>query len=444
MTIFQTIILGICGFAIIVGVAIFALIRPNGTVDTSPLVIWGTMPQSTIDTVFGNLRDQGLIQNQQKITYVQKDQDTFATDLTTAVADNDAPDLIFLDQDQVLKSQNRLAELPFADYSARTFKDTFTQEGELFLSPTGVLAFPIATDPMVMYWNRSMFATASISQPPTYWDQLLTEVPQLTQKDASLNIKKSAIALGQWVNIPHAKDILSTLIMQAGSPIVSSSALDGSSTQVQFQSVINTKFNYALVPGQAALDFYTQFSNPVKTIYSWNRSLSSALDNFTTGDSALYLGFASELPLIQLKNPNLNFDVAPFPQSRSTGNAVVFGRMTAVGVVRTSLHQAEAFAFAEALSGPTIAPAFVQALSESPARRDLLAVPATDPYLQVFNTAAIQSQGWLDPDPAQTDPIFQTMIESVVAGSDDSSNAVGQADASLSELLRNVDPTGGM
>ena len=169
MTNFQTIILGICGFAIIVGVAIFALIRPNGTVDTSPLVIWGTMPQSTIDTVFGNLRDQGLIQNQQKITYVQKDQDTFATDLTTAVADNDAPDLIFLDQDQVLKSQNRLAELPFADYSARTFKDTFTQEGELFLSPTGVLAFPIATDPMVMYWNRSMFATASISQPPTYW-----------------------------------------------------------------------------------------------------------------------------------------------------------------------------------------------------------------------------------------------------------------------------------
>jgi len=437
MTIFQTVILGLCGFAIILGVVIFAFIRPASTTDTSPLVVWGTMPQSTIDTFFIALMNKDLISNQVKITYVEKDPTTFSTDLTEAVADNDAPDLVFIDQDEILKNENRLAQVPFSAYSQRLFMDTFTQEGELFLSPTGVMAFPLSTDPLVTYWNRDMFSTAAIAQPPAYWDQLLTEVPQLTTKDAALNIQKSAVALGEWSNIPHAKQILSALIMQAGSPIVSPVA-DTGTTTTELQSVIDDKFNYALVPGQAALDFYTQFSNPVKTIYSWNRSLSSALDSFTAGDSAIYFGFASELPLIQLKNPNLNFDVAAFPQSRSEDHAVVFGTMTAVGVVRSSLHQGEAFSLAEALSSAAIAPIFDQALSEAPARRDLLAVPATDPYLQVFDDAALQSEAWLDPDPAQTDTIFQTMIESVVSGSEDSTDAVNQAGVSLSDLLVGV------
>ena len=437
MTIFQTVILGLCGFAIILGVIIFAFIRPTNTADTSPLVIWGTMPQSTIDTFFSNLTNQGLLSNQTRITYVEKDPSTFTADLTTAVADDVAPDLVFISQDEILENENRLAEVPFSAYSERMFKDTFTQEGELFLSPTGVMAFPMATDPLVTYWNRDIFSTAGIAQPPAYWDQLLTDVPELTQKDPTLNIEKSAVALGQWTNIPHAKQILSALIMQAGSPIVSPVANTGTTT-TELQSVIDDQFNYALVPGSAALDFYTQFSNPVKTIYSWNRSLPSAVDAFTAGNSAVYFGFASELPLIQLKNPNLNFDVSAFPQSRSADHAVVFGTMTALAVTRSSAHQSEGFALAELLSGPTVAPLFDQALSEAPARRDLLSVPATDPYLQVFDDASLQSQGWLDPDPAQTDTIFQTMIESVVSGSSNSTDAVNQANVSLNDLLVNA------
>ena len=436
MTIFQTVILGLCGFAIILGVIVFAFIRPTDTVDNSPLVIWGTMPQSTIDGFFQDLSNQGLISNQQKITYVEKSSDTFSNDLTTAVADNDAPDLIFINQDEILKNINRITEVPFADYSQRLFMDTFTQEGELFLSSTGVLGFPMATDPLVTYWNRDMFSTAAIAKPPTYWDELLTDVPLLTQKDAALNIQKSAVALGEWNNIPHAKQILSALIMQAGSPIVTSGGNTGSTTQIQ--SVINDKFNYALVPGQAALDFYDQFSNPVKTIYSWNRSLPSALDSFTAGNSAMYFGFASELPLIQLKNPNLNFDVSAFPESRSADHASVFGTMTALAVVRSGLHQSEAFQLAETLSSAPIATIFDTTLSEAPARRDLLSVAATDPYLQVFNAAALQSEAWLDPDPAQTDTIFQTMIESVVSGAENSTDALAQADTSLNDLLNNA------
>ena len=58
--------------------------------------------------------------------------------------------------------------------SERDFKNTYIEEGELYLAANGILGLPITVDPMVMYWNRDIFSSAAIAAPPSYWDEFLT------------------------------------------------------------------------------------------------------------------------------------------------------------------------------------------------------------------------------------------------------------------------------
>lgn len=444
MSKFQTILLAVSVLAIITGVVFFAAVSNSGKTNQVPLVMWGSLPQDTMTTFLGTFpRANGVADF--NITYVQKDSSVFYQQLTEAVANGTAPDIVYLTQDQLLKNKNRLAEIPYSVYPARDFKNNFVQEGALFQTSTGILALPLTIDPLVMYWNRSIFSTAGIAVPPSYWDELLTLAPRLTQKDSALNIQKSLIALGEYRNIPHAKDILATLMMQAGTPIVAKQTGGANNTPTGgYKSVINEKFDFVLVPGQAALDFYTQFSNPTKSVYSWNRALPSALDQFAAGDAALYIGYASELPLIQKKNPNLNFDVAPLLQSRSAEanqnqGALVFGRVGALGVVRTSANQAAAIAMVERLTQADVVSAISQTFSVAPVLTSVLAnPPLSDAYAKVFYNAALQAKGWLDPDALATETLFKDMIEAVVAGRQSSVDALRDAHVTLYQLLDSV------
>ena len=64
------------------------------------------------------------------------------------------------------------------------------------------------------------------------------------------------------------------------------------------------------VADETALLFYTDFTNPSKTSYSWNAALPQSFDAFTSGELAAYLGYASEYNSIISRNPNLRFKSA--------------------------------------------------------------------------------------------------------------------------------------
>jgi hypothetical protein len=72
------------------------------------------------------------------VTYVEKATTDFDTDFVQALADGVGPDVVILRDDSFYKNRNRLLVIPYTSYSERTFKDTFTQETEMFLSPNGV------------------------------------------------------------------------------------------------------------------------------------------------------------------------------------------------------------------------------------------------------------------------------------------------------------------
>ena len=122
---------------------------------------------------------------------------------------------------------------------------------------------------------------------------------------------------------------------------------------------------------EKALRFYTEFANPAKTSYSWNRSLPSAQDAFVAGDVAMYLGFASEYTQIAQRNPNLRFGVAPLPQISQSGTRVTYGRLMGVAIARTTGNITGALAVAQQLSGTAAVGLISGALSLPPVRRDV-------------------------------------------------------------------------
>lgn len=432
---FQLILLIVFGVFFALGVLAFAGILPGFSTKQEKantflgnVTIWGTLPQSALTKViddFNNANKQIV-----SVSYNEKIKNTFDTDLVEALAEGTGPDVILLPQDLIMRHRNKIYPIPFEIIPERTFKDSFIEEGELYLNPTGILALPLIVDPIVMYWNRDIFSSALISRPPVYWDEFFNLVPIITKLDTLSNIKQSLVSFGEFDNVANAKDILSMLIMQAGSPIT---ALD---TYGKSKAVLSENLGYSTPPADEALRFYTEFSNPTKTSYSWNGSLPYSRDMFTTGGMGLYFGYASEYENLKKKNPHLNFDVAVVPQARNAGIKLTFGRMQGFAIMKSSKNIQASITAVQLLSKSDTAAAIADALRMPPMRRDLLSRKPNDAYLSVFYDSALISHGFLDPSPSETNQIFQGIVSDITSGRRQLSAAVGNGNAELTKLLR--------
>ncbi|TAL49570.1 extracellular solute-binding protein [Patescibacteria group bacterium] len=423
---FQLILIGVFAFFIIVGVVVFAFSKGKGQVQAE-VTIWGTVPEATFSKVFVELP---LYQDRTvSVRYVEKPQANFSGEYVEALARDAGPDIILAPHEVILSERRKLFAIPYNSFPERIFRDTFLEEGELFFFPEGILGLPLTVDPLLLYWNRDIFSGAGLAQPPKFWAEFFELSQKLTQRDGLLNITQSAVALGEYRNIRGSKELIVTLVMQAGNPIVLKS-------ENAFASVLAETLNKAAPPAESALNFYTQFSNPAKPFYSWNRSLPDSQQMFLAGDLALYTGLASELPLLKLKNPNLNFDIALLPQSQSDERNSIYGKMLAFAISKQTRNLPAAFKVATQLIGRDSAKGFADSLSMAPARRDLLSRPPGDAFGAVLYQSALIARGWLDPNQEGTSKIFSEMIEDTTSGHLRLEQAIRVAAGKISELLK--------
>ncbi len=430
---FKFILTAVFSISIVVGLGLFALSKANNSSGeiSANLVVWGTISTDAFRMALQN----SSLNNSRTITvsYVKKDVATFDADFIEALADGVGPDIVILRDDSVYNQRNKLFTIPYKNLTERSFKDKFIEEGEIFLSSDGVLAVPFIVDPMVMYWNRGMFSNALVAKPPQYWDEVYALIEKMTKKDSNANIQQSAIALGEWSNVTNAKEIVAMLLMQAGTPITQR---DTNRTGYAIISVLNNQFNQRIVPSQAAVSFYTQFSNPTGASYTWNRALPSSLNFFLAGNLGMYIGFASELFPIQQKNSNLNFDVTYVPQIKNTQQKLVFGHMYALAITKQSKQIAGSFMAINALTEAAALKGLETVTSLPPVRRDLLADKPTDAYRAVFYNSALLSHTWIDPDAAGSRNMFRDMIESITSGRSKMAEALARANEELLSLLQ--------
>lgn len=423
---FKLIVLIIFIVAAILGVLVFSGAIPIGKTGTGSLgkvVLWGTIPNAVISSAIKDFNDanQSFV-----VTYVQKSADTFDQDLLEASASGTGPDMFFLPDNLVFHYADKIFTIPYQSYPLAAFKNNFASAGEVFLTSSGILAFPMSIDPLVMYYSRSMLDANGVVYPPAYWDEMTNDAPLLTKKDDSNKIIKSAIAFGQFSNVTHAKDILATIFMQAGNPIIKEQ--DGA-----FSSSLDSSIGNFNLP--SILKFYTDFANPGSAVYSWNKSFPNSIDAFSKEDLAFYFGFAGELQSLVNRNPNQNFFVAPMPQIRNSNSKVTGARITGLAISSSSKNLNTTFLAASLMATGDFALKLVTATGVAPARRDLLAVIPQDAYSPIFYSSALYAKSWLDPSPKDTDNIFSGMVNAVLSGNLSVTDSIKDASAKMNLLL---------
>lgn len=432
---FQLILLCVFGSFAVAGVLVFALAVGGGkqvaTIGT--VVIWGTLDK----TIFDAALDQAAQADKSLsgVTYEQKDVATFDQELANALAEKKGPDLYIIPTDEALVNQGKVSPVPYTSISQNQFKTAFVDSANPFLGQSGIIAIPFITDPLVLYSNRDLLAAAGYSNPPQFWDEVPDMATKLTVRDTSGSIRIATIALGTYRNIEDAKQILSALIMQSTNlTTVVQDSITGVGNDGKLRSLLASSFTQDHAPAIDAIRFYTEFANPAQADYTWNGSFSSARQAFAQGQVALYVGFASEEPIIRGMNPNLNYGVTALPQLRNTVRPITFARTYGFAVPLTSSNSQGAVMAAEILVSATSSSAFAKHFGIASALRNVLGQP--DSNDQVFtNKQALISKSWADPDPAQTDAIFRDMIESTVSGAADIGDSLSRADQKMQHLM---------
>ena len=420
---FQIITIAVFIVGAVFGLLVFSGAIPIGGDEENQgqgsVVIWGTLRGSTVNPLLEELNNA----NQTFITtYVEKSPESFDRELLEALASGAGPDMYFLPDNLVYQYGNKVLPVPYTNFSLANFQNSFVSASEVFLTASGILAFPIFVDPMVMYYDRNILDTNNIVYPPKTWDELVSLVPTLTVKDNTNKINKNAVALGHSSNVTNYKDILSMLFMQSGSRVVKAG-------EGRYVSDLDTNLNASV------LDFYTGFADPQQIAYSWNKSFQNSKDYFSTGNLAFYFGYASELSSLVNKNPNQNILVAEVPQLQNAAFKSTMARVTGISISSFSKNQNTAFIVLNQLTSGNFAAKLSQALGVAPARRDLLNLKPTDSYFPFFYNSSLFARSWLDPSPNDTDVIFSNMINGVLSNNLKARDAVSAASGRLTLLL---------
>jgi len=419
MSKFKIILVAVFIFAILAAVVFFSFLQQNKSGQNPPVVIWGTVPSATFEKFISEFDTKNVLD----ITYVDKSEVSFNTELVEALADGEGPDLLFVPHTVALSNIRRLIDVPYESYSERDFNDNFANGADIYKFSQGVIGVPAAIDPLVLYWNRDTFSTFGIAEVPKKWTDLEALVNVFTKKNERGNLSSVAIGLGEYKNVEHSKAILSTIFFQNQNPIVSVGDTGG------LVSNLNTG------SGRDSLSFYTKFSNPTDARhYTWNRSFKSAKSAFIAGASAMYIGYASEIGEIRKKNPNLNFDVASLPRSSAPVDKV-FGKFLGFSILRNASNIGSAYTYLVELTSEKAQNILSRELAVAPARRRLLANAPSRALDALIYRSAIQSAAWLDLESKETDLIFERMVENVTSGRQSVASSLSTAHFELSKVI---------
>lgn len=430
----QIVLLSVFGLAVVFAMLIFSGKIPLGGAKSQQslsgsLVVWGTLPTGDVVNSFSAVN---ATYKDVRMDYSEKDPKTFQSDLVNALASGTGPDIVMISPSDVVTNHDRLSAVPFASLPESVFKDTFIDQGSLFVDDTGVLAFPFVVDPLVMFSNRDMLSSAFVVAPPRTWDELVSMNQKISVRDDGGALSAQTVALGSYDNVTHAKDVLAMLINQAGNSIVAWDA-----AQKKYVSKFSETDGKGVSGVVNALAFFMSFSNPSDAAhYSWNPSLPSDRDQFVSGRLAFYFGYASEIESIRRRNPNLNFAVSMVPQRSGVPTKAAYGTMTGVAILKASKNQSLALAVAQALvSKDSISAYLGESPKYAPARRDMLASPSDDAVMTTIYNSAIISKSFLDPDPEKTSALFRKYVDQIRSGLSQPESIISAGNSLISDIL---------
>lgn len=420
-------------FAILAVIAMILLgsYKPNDKVTdaniTAPVTLWSTIKKDGIADILEEFRKGDKAY--EKVSYRYVAPEDFDEEFVNALADQNPPDLVLMSHEYLVKHRSRLQSLSYESFPERDYRSLYIDGSDIFALPDGLYAFPVALDPLVMYWNRELFSNAGIILPPKTWEEVVNSiVPKLTQVDDSRKITLSAVALGEYRNVRNSFAIISTLLLQGGSSMVS---VKDKSYNVAINNTINQSSER---PFENTINFYSNFSNINNSLYSWNRSLNLDRDLFLSSDLAVYFGLASEGKELESLNPNLSFDVAEIPQGGLATTKRTYAEFYGFSIPKAAKNQTGAYVVMQALGGSAAAAKIASSAGLAPVHRSLVSAGSSDVYGRIAYLSAVYARGWLSPDRQKLDNLLVKTLDNVGANRADVGTAVTDAVEEMGQL----------
>jgi len=412
---------GVVGLILLIFVFMFIGIIPgfkSGTVDPrlatqAKLTMWGVKDSKqdleSIFSSFATLYPKVEIQYRQFQTF-----DQYQKALLNALASGAGPDIFAIRNTDLPSMINKITPAPQTYLPAKSVNQLFPQVvSQDFTQQGNVYALPLSIDTLALFYNRDLLDQEAVGVPST-WDDFVNIIPKLTKIDKTQNITFSGAAIGgSTKSIPEASDILSLLMLQTGTQMVSPDFTT---------ALFNSK------EGVNALTFYTQFADNRSDSYSWNDGFSNDLDAFAQEKTAMIFTYADSISEIQKRNAFLNFQIAEAPQPKDNQKAISYASYYGYTISKQSKYANVAWdLLSHTLTVSRIAKQYTDTTHNPPALSELNRLYKDDASLGVFARQALIARSWAQADADVVRSAFSKAIEVVNANILTPERALGQA-----------------
>lgn len=365
-----------------------------------------------------------------KINYYKKQNSTYEKNLLEAMAAGRGPDIMILHHTWIPRYEDKIWVAPSDLISVRDVQDNFVDVVfDDFVIDGDIVALPLSVDSLALYYNKDILNTAGIPRPPKTWEDFLAVVEKTTVKNQGGDVIRAGAALGTARNVNRSTDILSLLMIQSGAKMV-----DEEKTKVTFNqniSVDGESFN----PGEMALQFYTDFANPRKSVYTWNDRMHYSIDAFYAGETAMMFNYSYHLPTIRALAPYLNFGISSMPQIKDSKKDVNYANYWGLAVSRNSLETNAAWRFIIWLANEENIKKYLELTEKPTACRGLISWQKEDPDLGVFAEQSLTARSWYQVDNLTIETILADMVESVVSGKTTVKESISRAVNQINILM---------
>lgn len=280
------------------------------------------------------IADYQLVHPNITINYRKFRYEEYETELLNALAEDRGPDIFSIPESWLRKYQTKLAPLPpeikmgyivekgsffnlqkekvieirnEKTLTLRQLKDIYADTVSTdAVIDSQIYGLPLSISTLVMFYNKDIISQAGISVIPTAWNAFQDAVIKATKFETENKIIQSGTAMGTGFNVDKSFDIISLLMMQSGA-----SMSDVRNLPTFFGSV--NKDGKRINPGLTALQFYSDFASPIKSVYSWNNTMNNSSQAFMAGQVGFLFGYNYAIPTMRA-NSRVNFGIAPVPQ----------------------------------------------------------------------------------------------------------------------------------
>ncbi|MDP3729738.1 MAG: extracellular solute-binding protein [bacterium] len=430
----KIIVASVGGFILLILLVAFGILPGVRKLREKPpeveLTIWGIDHRSLFQEAFTSYES---FRPNVKVDYEQIDPVTYEQDIINALAGGTGPDVVMFHNSWLPKHYNKIVPLDPLTLTFKDFQTLFPVVVEQDFAPTqSIYALPLFIDTLALLYNQDIFDKNGIAVTPADWLEFQNIIPNLRQKNADGAFVKSSAAIGGSAKtISYAPELLQLLMLQAGAQM----------TDVDFQGASFSAGVNQTRPGADALEFYTKFTNANDVFYTWNDNQKDAYETFAQGDVAMTFGYAGTREYIKEKNPFINFSVGPMPQPSARTQAVNFADYWGLAVTNNGANPTWAWDLIFYLTtNEQVAEAYTKLTNRPPALRNLIQKYVDHPTLGVFAKQALSARSWPRIDKKIIDGIFSQMIDSVISGKLDASEAISEGEQQVTNLMQSRKP----